>query len=145
IAPAIALARRGLPQDWYTTLKVASSAAVLRLYAESARIYLPNGLPPIAPYQGKPGFFKLGNLVNTLERLAAAGPRDYYAGEIAASIAADVKAMGGVVSAQDLRDCQARILPATEYAWRGKTLQLTGGLTAAPTMMRVLDQMKLAR
>ena len=141
IAPAIALAKRGLPQDWYTTLKVAASAAVLKHYPESARIYLPGGLPPIAPYQGKPGFFRLGNLLATLERLAQAGPRDFYEGDIAASIAADVKAMGGVLSDQDLRDCQARILPATEYAWRGRTLQLTGGLTAAPTMMRVLDQM----
>lgn len=141
IAPAIALAQRGLPQDWYTTLKVAASAAVLRLYPESARIYLPNGLPPIAPYQGKPGFFRLGNLPATLEHLSRAGLRDFYEGDIAASIAADVKAMGGVLSADDLRGCQARILPTTEYAWRGRTLQLTGGLTAAPTMMRVLDQM----
>src|SRR5918995_2352223 len=69
LAPAIALARRGLPADWYTTLKVASSAAVLRLYPESARIYLPNGLPPVVPYQGTPGFFTLGNLPATLERL----------------------------------------------------------------------------
>jgi gamma-glutamyltranspeptidase / glutathione hydrolase len=144
IAPAIALAKRGLPQDWYTTLKVAASAAVLRNYPESARIYLPGGLPPIAPYQGKPGFFRLGSLPETLERLAKAGPRDFYEGEIAASIAADVKAMGGVLSAQDLRDCQARVMPAEEYAWRGRTLQLTGGLTAAPTMMRVLDQMASA-
>jgi gamma-glutamyltranspeptidase/glutathione hydrolase len=141
IAPAIALAQRGLPQDWYTTLKVASSASVLRLYEESARIYLPNGLPPTAPYQGKPGYFRLGNLPDTLERLSHAGLRDYYEGDVAAAIAADVKAMGGVLSAEDLRACQARIVPATEYAWRGRTLQLAGGLTAAPTMVRVLDQM----
>ncbi len=141
IAPALALAKRGLPRDWYTTLKVAASAAVLKLYPESARVYLPGGLPPIAPYQGKPGFFRLGHLPDTLERLAKAGPRDFYEGEIAASIAADVRAMGGVLSAQDLRNCQARVLPATEYAWHGRTLQLAGGLTAAPTMMRVLDQM----
>ncbi len=141
IAPAIALAERGLPQDWYTTLKIGSSASVLRHYAESARIYLPDGLPPVAPYQGKPGFFRLGNLKATLERLAKAGLRDVYEGEIAASIAADVKAMGGVLSAEDLRGCQPRTRAATEYAWRGRTLQLTGGLTAAPTLMRVLDQM----
>jgi len=141
LAPAIALARRGLPQDWYTTLKVSASAAVLRLYEESARIYLPNGLPPIAPYQGKPGFFRLGNLLGTMERLAHAGLRDIYDGDIAASIVADTKALGGVLSAEDLRGCQARIMPATEYRWRGRTLQLTGGLTAAPTMARVLDQM----
>ena len=140
-APAIALARRGLPQDWYTTLKVAASAAVLRKYAESARVYLPDGLPPIAPYQGVPGFFRLGQLPETLEQLARKGARDFYEGDIAASIAGDVKAMGGILSDRDLRDCQARVLPATEYNWHGRTLQLAGGLTAAPTMMRVLDQM----
>jgi len=141
IAPAIALARRGLPQDWYTTLKIGSSASVLRKYAESTRIYLPDGLPPVAPYQGKPGFFRLGNLPATLEHLGKTGLRDVYEGDIAASIATDIKAMGGVLSAADLRGCQARTLPATEYRWRGRTLQLTGGLTSAPTMMRVLDQM----
>ena len=55
ISPAIALARRGLPRDWFTTLKVSASAAMLRDYPESARIYLPNGLPPIAPYAGTGG------------------------------------------------------------------------------------------
>lgn len=141
IAPAIALAKRGLPQDWYTTLKIAASASVLRRYAESARIYLPNGLPPVAPYQGTPGFFQQGRLADTLEHLGRAGLRDQYEGDIAASIVADVKAMGGVLSAEDLRQCQARILPATQLPWAGRTLQLAGGLTAAPTMKRVLEQM----
>ena len=69
IAPAIALAKRGLPQDWYTALKVATSAAAIRLYPTTASVYLPNGLPPAPPYQGKPGFFRQGNLPETLERL----------------------------------------------------------------------------
>ncbi len=141
IAPAIALARRGLPQDWYTTLKIANSAAVLRRYAESARIYLPNGLPPVAPYQGTPGFLRLGKLPETLEYLAQVGWRDQYEGDIAASICADVKDFGGVLSAEDLRICRARVMPANAFAWRGRTLQLAGGLTAAPTMIRVLQQM----
>ncbi len=141
MAPAIALAKRGLPQDWFTTLKVGSSASVLRRYAESARIYLPDGLPPVAPYQGSPGFFRLGNLPDTLEHLSRTGLRDQYEGDIAAAIVADVKDMGGVLSADDLASCVARVLPATQYKWRGHTLELAGGLTAAPTMMRVLDQM----
>src|SRR5258705_165153 len=72
-APAVALARRGLPQDWFTTLKVANSAAILRLYPESARLYLRDGLPPVPPYQGGLSFFRLGNLPATLERLQRAG------------------------------------------------------------------------
>jgi gamma-glutamyltranspeptidase/glutathione hydrolase len=141
IAPAVALAKRGLPQDWYTTLKVGSSASVLRRYAESARIYLPDGLPPVAPYQGASGFFRLGALGDTLEHLGRAGLRDQYEGDIASAIIADVKEMGGVLSAEDLRTCEARVRPATAFPWRGLTVQSAGGLTAAPTMKRVLEQM----
>jgi gamma-glutamyltranspeptidase/glutathione hydrolase len=140
-APAIALARRGLPQDWYTTLKVATSAPILRLYPESARVYLRDGLPPVAPYQGGLTYFPLGQLGDTLERLARAGWRDFYEGEIAADIAADARAMGGVLSAQDLRGCKARVLRPAEASWRGRTVQLTGPLTAAPTATEVLHDL----
>ncbi|MCA3303508.1 MAG: gamma-glutamyltransferase, partial [Roseomonas sp.] len=142
LAPAVALAKRGLAQDWFTTLKVANSASVLKLYAESARIYLPGGLPPVAPYQGAPGFFPQGNLAATLERLAHAGLADFYTGDIAAAIAVDCKEMGAFVSAEDLANCKARVLPALEAEWRGKRLMLANGLTAAPTLMRVLDGMR---
>ncbi len=143
LAPAVAHARRGLPQDWFTTLKVASSAAVLRLYPESARIYLPGGLPPVPPYQGSPGFFVLGNLPATLERLQRAGLEDFYRGEVAAQLAADLRAAGGVVSAADLADCQARVLPAVAAPWRGgRTLMLSNGLTATPTMRHVMRGME---
>jgi gamma-glutamyltranspeptidase / glutathione hydrolase len=141
IAPAIALARRGLPQDWYTALKVATSASAIKLYPTTASVYLPNGLPPVPPYQGKPGFFRQGNLPATLERLGKAGLRDFYEGDVAASVAADIRELGGVVSLEDLRNCQARTWPAEEVGWRGRTLQLTGGLTAAPTLKRVLEGM----
>jgi gamma-glutamyltranspeptidase/glutathione hydrolase len=141
IAPAIALARRGLPQDWYTGVKIANSARVIRQYPTTAAVYLPDGLPPVPPYQGTPGFFRQGNLPATLEHLGQAGLRDLYEGEIAASIAADVKALGGVLSAEDLRNCQPRTWLAEQIGWRGRTLQLTGGLTAAPTLQRVLEQM----
>ena len=142
IAPAIALAKRGLPQDWFTTLKIGSSASVLRRYPESARIYLPDGLPPVAPYQGSPGFFRLG----ALGRHAGASGSRRTARPIRRAnrrrrSSPTSRQMGGVLSADDLRSCQARILPATQFPWRGHTLQLAGGLTAAPTMMRVLEQM----
>ena len=139
LAPAIALARRGLPQDWFTTLKVANAAAILRQYPSSAAIYLPNGLPPVAPYQGRPGYFRLGALPDTLEHLARAGLRDFYEGDVAQSMAADLKALGGVVDAADLRQCEARIMPCQDVPFQGKILQLAGGLTASPTMARVLE------
>ena len=142
IAPALALARRGLPADWFTTLKIANAAAILRRYPESARIYLPNGLPPVAPYQGTPGFLALGRLSETLERLQRVGAEDFYRGEIAAAIAADVAAMGGVLSAADLATTAARIGPAMEVVYHGRAWQLAGGLTAAPTLARVLARLE---
>ena len=141
VAPARALAQRGLPQDWFTTLKISNQAAILRRYPESARIYLPNGLPPVPPYQGNPGTFRLGRLPETLDRLAQAGLRDLYEGDIARSIAADVAAMDGFLDADDLRDCEARVTAPQEVAFAGRTLQLAGGLTASPTMARVIEQL----
>jgi gamma-glutamyltranspeptidase/glutathione hydrolase len=142
LAPAIALARRGLAQDWYTTLKIASSASVLRLYAESARIYLPNGLPPVPPYQGEPGFFTLGKLPATLERLAESGLRDFYEGETARLLAKDIAEAGGVVDLRDLAACEATIREAPVIDWRGSHLLHTaGGLTAAPTLADVVAGM----
>ncbi len=140
-APAVALAERGLARDWFTTVKIAGVAATLAKYPESARIYLPGGFPPVGPDQGNPGFFRLGNLHRTLARLRDAGFADFYEGEIAASMVADIAAMGGVLSAADLRGCQARVLPAMEIGWRGRVLQLATGLTAAPTLASVLERM----
>lgn len=142
LTPAIALAKRGLAQDWYTTLKIASSASVLRLYEESACIYLPDGLPPVPPYQGVPGFRTLGNLGATLEHLAKAGLDDFYRGDLAKRLAADIAAVGGVVDAQDLAECHAIVREAPVIDWRGThRIHTAGGLTAAPTLQAVVEGM----
>ncbi len=142
VAPGLALARRGLAADWFTTLKIASSASVLRLYEESARVYLPGGLPPVPPYQGAPGFMRLGRLAETLERLGEAGFRDFYEGAIAADLAADIAAVGGKVVADDLAACRAVLREAPTLDWRGRyTVHTAGGLTAAPTLAAVMDGM----
>src|SRR6185312_12949154 len=40
VTPAVAVARAGLPCDWFTTLKITTNAEDLRRYDESRRIYL---------------------------------------------------------------------------------------------------------
>ena len=49
--------------------------------------------------------------------------------------------MGGVLSPADLSKCKARVTPAVEVAWRSRTMQATGPLTAAPTATEVLREM----
>src|SRR5204862_143902 len=123
VAPAVALARAGLPVDWYVTLKTANAAEDLRRYDESRRVWLPDNLPPVCPSSGEPPALILGRLADTLARLAEAGPDDFYQGEIAQAIAADSAAAGGVLSAADLAECRARIVPSLEIAYRSYALQ----------------------
>ena len=141
VRPAVALARGGLPVDWFTTVKVANAAADLRRYEESRRIWLPDGLPPVCPADTDNVSLPLGGLAQTLERLAAAGPDDFYHGEIARSIAADTRAAGGVLSAEDLGRYCARIVPALDIPYRGSTLQTAPGMTAGPTLAGVLARL----
>ncbi|HMD62398.1 MAG TPA: gamma-glutamyltransferase [Stellaceae bacterium] len=138
VRPAIPLARGGLPVDWFTTVKVASAAADLRRYEESRRVWLPDGLPPVCPPDSDSMSLPLGRLAETLERLAETGPADFYEGEIARSIVADTRAGGGVLSAEDLSTCRARIVPSLEVPYRGVMFQTTPGMTAGPTLARIL-------
>ncbi|MBV8119501.1 MAG: gamma-glutamyltransferase [Alphaproteobacteria bacterium] len=140
-APAAALARQGLPIDWFTTLKVANAAADLRRYDESRRVWLPDGLPPVCPPDGDVPCLPLGKLAETLERLAKAGPEDFYHGDIAQSIAADTRAGDGFLSAEDLANCQAHMVPSLTIPYRGATIHATPGLTAGPTLAAVLNQL----
>jgi gamma-glutamyltranspeptidase / glutathione hydrolase len=140
-APAVALARRGLPADWFCLLKVGNAAAGLRAYDESARVYLPGGLPRALPYEGPAGFFRLGNLPGTMDLLAKRGLRDFYEGDIAAALTADFADAGCPIDAEDLRGCHAAFRRSEEAAWRGRNLHLTGGPTATPALRRVVAGM----
>jgi gamma-glutamyltranspeptidase / glutathione hydrolase len=140
-APAVSLARQGLPVDWFTTIKVAAAAAELRLYDESRRVWLPDGLPPVCPPERDAMHLPLGRLADTLDRLAAAGADDFYAGDIARAIVADVRAAGGVLSTEDLAQCRARVAPALAIPYRDVVLQSAAGMTAAPTLAFVIERL----
>jgi gamma-glutamyltranspeptidase/glutathione hydrolase len=127
------------------TLKVANAAADLRRYGESRRLYLPDELPPTVPANGAPPSLALGRLGDTLARLAEAGPDDFYRGDIAEAIAADAQEAGGVLSAEDLAACRARIVPALDIPYRGHVFQAARGLSAAPTLADILDRLSARR
>ena len=139
LAPAIDLARRGMTADWYATLKIAGAASVLARYAESARTYLPDGHVPVGEWGGPVPRIMLGNLADTLERLAEGGPEDFYQGGIAAAIDADVVALGGSLRAADLAEYRARVIPASTFGYRNARLHGAAPLTAAPTLAHALE------
>lgn len=139
LAPAIASAKAGMPVDWYATLLLSTGARDLLRFAESQRAYLPDRLPPVADWDGRTPRLQLGRLAATLERLASAGARDFYQGEIAASLVADLKAGGNRLAADDLAEYQAQITPAEEYRYRDATLWGPPSLTAGGTLRHALS------
>src|ERR1700682_2561471 len=103
LGPSVSLAGAGLLVDWWTTLMIASSAADLRRYPASAAACLVDGLPPTAPWGIKSHVrMPQDRLKATLAHLAAHGPRDFYEGDLARSISADVQAGGGALSVEAL-------------------------------------------
>ncbi|MFO1349370.1 MAG: gamma-glutamyltransferase [Gammaproteobacteria bacterium] len=138
IAPAIELAQDGLAVDWYATLKIATAARDLSRFPESRDTYLPNGFPPVGEWGGPLPRIKLGRLADTLARLGKAGPRDFYTGDLARAVIADVQAGGGSLTLADLARYQARVLAAGATNYRGATVFYAPGLSAGPTLSQAL-------
>jgi gamma-glutamyltranspeptidase/glutathione hydrolase len=144
LAPSVKLAGEGLLVDWWSTLMISSSAADLRRYPASAAAYLRDGLPP-NPQWGIKSTVRLpqDRLKATMAHLAAAGPRDFYAGDLARSISADVQAGGGALSVEDLMAFHAHLREPLAIPYRGSKVFATPELTAGPTMahtLRLLQQ-----
>ncbi len=138
LAPATEIAKRGLPCDWYATHRIAAGARELAEFPESKRIYLPDGLPPVGDWGGPAPAIPLGNLAKTLHRLADAGPRDFYEGEIARDIVADVANGGGSLSADDFLGYEAEITDTDSMTYRGATVHTAPGLNAGPSLHQAL-------
>jgi gamma-glutamyltranspeptidase/glutathione hydrolase len=141
LQPAIELAEEGIAVDWYLTLKVATLAGELARYGVTRDIWLPAGMPPVTPPDAPLRRLKLAGLADTLRRLSSAGRRDFYEGEIAAAIAKDIRAMGGVLGLEDLKQYRARITAPIECDYRGATIALAPRLTAGPSMAQALGRL----
>ncbi|KPF99698.1 gamma-glutamyltransferase [Rhodopseudomonas sp. AAP120] len=139
VAPSIALAGEGLAVDWWTTLMIGSAAADLRRYSASAASYLLDGLPPQAPW-GIQSETRMpqARLQATMAQLAEQGPRDFYAGELARSIAADMAASGGSLTVEDLAAFRAHVRAPLRIPYRGGAVYATPELTAGPTLAHTL-------
>jgi gamma-glutamyltranspeptidase/glutathione hydrolase len=139
LAPAIALAGEGLEVDWWTSQMIATAAVDLRRYPASASTFLKDGLPP-QPQWGirSETRLPLDRLKATLSHLAAQGPQDFYTGDLATSIAADVRAGGGSLAVEDLAAFQVHVRQPLPIAYRGGMVFATPELTCGPTMAQAL-------
>jgi len=145
LQPAIELAQAGISVDWFLTLKVATMTKELARYPVTRDIWLPGGYPPVTAPGAPLNRLMLKGLAGTLSQLARAGRRDFYEGEIAAAIAKDVKAVGGILGSADLGAYRARVVEPLSTDYHGAQFALAPGLTAGPSMARALGGLRDVR
>jgi gamma-glutamyltranspeptidase / glutathione hydrolase len=144
LGASVKFAGEGLLVDWWTTLMIASTAADLRRYPASAGAYLQDGLPPNAQW-GIRSTVRLpqDRLKATLSYLAAEGPRDFYEGDLARSLSADIQSAGGALTMDDLASFRAYGREPLAIPYRGGNVYATPELTCGPTLahtLRLLQQ-----
>lgn len=131
LRPAVRLARRGFPVDSQLHATLGREADRLRRFPASAGTWLPGGEPPpVGAVLRQPA------LARTLRTLAEAGPRAFYHGWIADSLAAEMERGGGLVGRDDLAAYEAVWREPVTFSYRGRRIvsmppPSSGGVTLA--------------
>jgi gamma-glutamyltranspeptidase/glutathione hydrolase len=141
--PAIRLARDGYAMDWYGTLIFGAYAARLHKNAEARRVYFRQGGAPYRPPTGfePPERLTQPDLAKSLDAIARGGAKAFYQGEIAAAIAEDIRALGGILSREDFAAYEAGEPPPLTLHYRGHRVVTLPGLTGGPTVARTLERL----
>ena len=99
LAPAIALAKAGLPVSERLAEDIAGAEAKLRREPEAARVFLPGGAPPQAG-----DILPRPDLAETLRTLQEHGPAELYTGALGRKIVRFLQDRDGLVMHNDMAD-----------------------------------------
>lgn len=135
LQPAIEHAERGLEVDWFTSLSLAVEAAALAKYPATAEIFLDNGRAPRASEREAVHYRPMPNKAKLLKRLAAAGARDFYEGEIAHLLVKDLRAGGSRIEAADLAAYRTHWRDPLVAGYRNLEINAIPGLSGGPTFL----------
>lgn len=97
LAPAIRYAREGFPLYPRVQANIERKRAVFAKQKEVAAVWLRDGASPALGT-----IIRQPQLARTLERLAKHGVRDFYEGELAHTLVAGVRKLGGIWTLEDL-------------------------------------------
>ncbi len=143
LEPARRLAREGFPASQRMELILALQVPVMRRFGETAKIFLHGSDKPLK--QGE--IVYQPELAATIARLQKRGPREFYEGETARRIAADMAARGGTITYEDLKGYKAREVEPIQASYRGHPLltmppSTSGGMALVETL-NILEQFPL--
>jgi len=145
VEPAIRLAREGFVIDEHTAKGIARRAELLLKYPKSAEIWVPDRTPRAAG-----DTVSIPLLALALERIRDQGPAGFYQGPTAQAIVDEMKAGGGLITAEDLAGYRAVWREPLRFSYRGTSVismppPSSGGIVLAMTagMLRKTELGKL--
>ncbi len=135
LEPAHALAKDGFPASQRMELILKLQVPVMKKYSETAKVFLHGGDIPLK--QGER--VVQPELAQTLSRLRKGGWREFYQGETAKRVAADMAANGGFITLDDLGKYEAQLLTPLKTTYRGypvltAPLSSSGGVVIAAAL-----------
>ncbi len=102
VMPSVKLARNGFEISYSIARGLHNGERLLGQFPESKRLYLKNG-----SFHDAGDRLRLPELAKTLERIAKRGPDEFYQGQTAKLLAAEMAKNGGLITEEDLRAYQA--------------------------------------
>lgn len=97
VSPAVRLAREGFPVSYALARSLRGHCDLFEPFPDSRRIFLNRGM-----YYDAGDVLIQTDLARTLERIEKHGSKDFYEGETARLLTADMRAHGGLITQQDL-------------------------------------------
>ena len=143
LEPARVLAEKGFPASQRMEIVLRLQAPVMKQFPETAKLFLHGSDMPLK--QGE--LVRQPELAATIRRLQKSGVRDFYEGETARRVAADMAAQGGYITMADLKAYQAIETDPLTGIYRGhKILTMppssSGGM-AVLEMLNFLERFKM--
>ncbi|MET0262866.1 MAG: gamma-glutamyltransferase [Rariglobus sp.] len=144
VEPARKLAAEGFIISEPIAKHLSSNSRILEPNAESTRIFLRGGNHYAAGER-----LVQPELAATLARLQKDGPREFYEGETARLLVAEMKANGGLINADDLRNYRAVVREPLRMRYRGHEILTmpppsSGGVVIAQ-MLAMLEPFDLVK
>jgi len=140
LEPARRLAARGFPASQRMELILALQVPVMKEFPETAKVFLHGGDRPLK--QGE--LVRQPELAATVARIARQGASEFYEGETARRIAADMAAHGGTITYEDLKRYRARAVEPLQSTYREHTILTvppsSGGGVSLIEMLNILEQ-----
>jgi len=115
IAPAIKLAREGFAVDDELADTLPRAELRLARWPAAAKIFLKSD----GAARGRGDRLVQADLAASLEIIANGGPRAFYEGPLAEKIIAGLRANGGIMTRDDLKDYEAIVRPVVRGNYRG--------------------------